>query len=457
MIGIRKIFGFSSTKKIIKESSIYTFTNLINSAAGFLILPILTRYLTPEDYGIVTTFQIIRSFGVLFVGMGTIDAIIRAFYEKEKDNSKFNDYMSNAIIVIVSLFICITILIFTFSRVIEKFFPFPAIWLLLVPIVSIASVLANIVLKLWIVKHKAVQYAAFNISQTFFEILLSVIFVILFGLAWKGRLLGIAITESVVLLMGILLIGREHSFKRSVNSINYDSMKKILNYGIPVFFHSLGFWAIGSTDRFFLNKMVGLSATGIYSTGCSLSSIIGFLAGSFGMAWTPVFYEKLSNPTYENKVKIVKFTYLYYLGFSLLGILIILLSPYLVRIMLGKSFYGSIQFISWLVPGYVFFAMYRMVCGYIFYSKKTYIMMRITLSSAVVNLILNYVLIKINGAVGAAQAVFFTYMVSFFLTWWFGQKLFPMPWFSFLKAPIHSVETPRLERRDESRLPTGQA
>ena len=135
MIRIRKIFGFSSTKKIIKESSIYTVTNLINSSAGFLILPILTRYLTPEDYGIVTTFQIIRSFGVLFVGMGTIDAIIRAFYDKEKDNSKFNDYMSNAIIVIVSLFICITILIFTFSRVIEKFFPFPAIWLLLVPII----------------------------------------------------------------------------------------------------------------------------------------------------------------------------------------------------------------------------------------------------------------------------------------------------------------------------------
>lgn len=454
MISIRNIFVFSSSKNILKESSIYTFTNLLNSASGFLILPIMTRYLTPEDYGIVTTFQIIRSFGVLFVGMGTIDAIIRAFYDKGKDNSEFKAYMSNAIIVIVSLFICITILMFTFSRVIEKFFPFPAIWLLLVPIVSIANVLSNVVLKLWIVKHKAVQYAAFNISQTFSEMLLSVIFVVLFGLAWKGRLLGITITESIVLLIGIIFIGRGHSLTRS---FNYSSIKKILNYGIPVFSHSLGFWAIGSIDRFFLSNMVGLSATGIYSSGSSISSIVGFLAGSFGMAWMPVFYEKLSSPTYENKVKIVKFTYLYYFAFSLLGILLILIAPYLVRTMLGESFYGSIQFLSWLVPGYVFLAMYRMVCGYIFYSKKTYIMMRITLTCAVINLILNYVLININGAIGAAQAVFFTYMVSFFLTWWFGQKLFPMPWFSFMKEPIHSVGTPRLERRDESRFPTGQA
>ena len=52
---------------LIKNMSFYTIGNILPQAAGFILLPIYSRYLTPADYGIVTSMQVLISvFGILF-------------------------------------------------------------------------------------------------------------------------------------------------------------------------------------------------------------------------------------------------------------------------------------------------------------------------------------------------------------------------------------------------------
>jgi len=69
-----------------------------------------------------------------------------------------------------------------------------------------------------------------------------------------------------------------------------------------------------------------------------------------------------------------------------------------------------------------------MVVGYIFYVKKTYILAWITFMTAVINVFLSYYLIKLNGALGAAQGTMLAFLFSYIFTWILSSKVYKMPW-----------------------------
>jgi O-antigen/teichoic acid export membrane protein len=72
--------------------------------------------------------------------------------------------------------------------------------------------------------------------------------------------------------------------------------------------------------------------------------------------------------------------------------------------------------------------MYYMVANYIFYAGATHMLAWITFATAVANVAFNYVLIKMHGAVGAAQASALALFTSFVLTWMLSARVYRMPW-----------------------------
>lgn len=98
------------------------------------------------------------------------------------------------------------------------------------------------------------------------------------------------------------------------------------------------------------------------------------------------------------------------------------------KMFVGQEFYGSVKFIVWVAMGYAFNGMYYMVSCYIFYEEKTYIILWLTLTSAVLNAIFNYIFIKMYGAIGAAMATTLSFFVLFITTWIVANRLYKMPW-----------------------------
>lgn len=420
-----------ASKKIFESSLVYVAGNLSNTLITLLLLPVLTRYLSAYDYGLLATFQAMRSIGNITVRAGTGDAIVRAYYDRDNQGFNFKRYLFNALIVVTGMFSFLFALTLLFSDLIEAKLFFPAAVVFIIPVVSITDAVTNLPLKLWVFEKKPFQYSLFQVSKSLLEILLSLFFVIKMGLLWKGRILGIGIVEAIAMIVSLVFLIRANML---VYTIDYSYIKQILRYGIPIFFHSLGFWIIGSIDRFFINNMVGVSSTGIYSVSYSIAGVIGLFAGSFSMAWTPVFYERLKSSVAKTKDKIVKFTYLYFACMLLIALLLTFITPYILKILVGKEFYGAGKYIFWIAFGSAFQAMYAVVCGYIFYSRKTHLIARITFFVAMVNIALTYCLIKTNGVMGAAQATFLSYLLSFLLTWWFGNKVYPMNWLLIKKS-----------------------
>jgi len=418
-------------KNLMKSTSIYAGGSLINRAIPFVLLPVLTRFLSPEDYGVLAIFMAVFGVMQILVAMGTIDAIVRAYFDIGKEGFDFAKYVFNGLTI--NLVICVGILgvLYLGKPYFVRVMPIPFFYQVLIPLLSLCVAVYTVPTKLWVFRKKPVPYTLFNAGNVMLEVLLAAVLIVFMHFDWRGRVLGIAISRFVFLGVGIYFLLR-YGFCRP--SFNKKYIKSILHFGFPVTLHSAGFVIIAAIDRFFLNKFIGLSVTGIYSVSYSLCALIGFLTGAFNAAWAPIFYEKLGSLSRAGKAKLVQFTYAYFFLVLAGTILFIFLVPGILNILVGEKFLGARAFVFWLALGFAFHGMYTLVVSYIFYEKKTTILGKVAFFTVLLSFVSNYVLIKVNGAVGVAQATCLVFFSRFLLVWYFGNKVYPMPWFSFAKG-----------------------
>jgi len=386
-------------------------------------LPILTRYLTPSDYGIVATFQVLLGMTIVFVGLNMHGAIMVNFFKINKQKLKV--YISNVIFILfISFFLTLSI-VYVIKTPLSHLIKFPERWLPIVVIVALSQFIFTLALTLWQAEQRPLPYGIFQILQTILNVSFSLIFVVALSWRWQGRLLGIIITSVVFGFISFFVI-----YKRGYINFSFNKLyiKDALFFGIPLIPHALGGWIITSIDRIFINSMVSVAATGIYTVGYQMGMIIGLLTGSFNRAWSPFLFEKLKENNYSTKVKIVKFTYLYDVGIIALALALSFVAPYFLKFFVSKDFFFAYKYVIWIALAYAANGMYLMVVNYIFYVKKTYILAWITFLSAGVNIVLNYFLIKANGAIGAAQATAITFFVNFIFVWILSAKVYKMPW-----------------------------
>lgn len=429
MIDFKTIFISDRLKKLYRHFTIYTGANFLNQMIPFILLPIMTRFLTPHDYGVWATFMAISGIITVTITMGCTGAVTRGYFDIKKRDFNFSQYLSNAVLINITVFIVVSFLVFLSRSFISERLKIASSWLLFLPVIGVSTAIFSIPLKLFVFKQKPLPYVVMRGSNTFMEILISILFVVIVGLGWRGRVLGVTITKLLFLIIGILLLrGNLLRF-----SIRRDYIKDIMKFGVPIFIKALCIAAIAATDRIFLNRLVGLSATGIYSVGYSISAIILFLVGAFNLAWRPILYEKLNSANESTRINLVKYTYLLSVVIIVAALTVIFVSPHILKILVGQKFYVAYPFISWLVLANVFYGLHMMMAAYIHFQKKTYLLSIIAAVMVTCNIIFTYSFIRLNGAIGAAQAKFLTFLIGFALIWYCSNRVYPMPWFSFAR------------------------
>jgi len=409
--------------KLFKNSFVYTGSNVIRNAIPFFLLPVLTRYLTPTDYGVVATFQVLLAITIVFVSLNMHGAVAVNFFKIEKQELKV--YLGNAVCISFVSSLLTFCVISAVKTPLSHLVKFPENWLLIIVIVALFQSVFTLTLTLWQVEQKPLPYGIFQISQTILNVTLSLIFVVALNWRWQGRLLGIIIVSIIFGFISLFIIYKRKYIRFSFNKVY---IKDALLFGIPLIPHALGGWIMTSIDRVFINSMVNVAATGIYTVGYQVGMIIGLLAVSFNQAWSPFLFEKLKENNIGTKIRIVKFTYLYNVGIIVLALTLSIVAPWFLKFFVSKDFHCAYKYVFWIALGYAANGMYFMVVNYIFYVKKTYILAWITFSSAGINVVLNYFFIKANGAIGAAQATTVTFFISFILTWILSARVYKMPW-----------------------------
>ena len=106
----------------------------------------------------------------------------------------------------------------------------------------------------------------------------------------------------------------------------------------------------------------------------------------------------------------------------------ILLAPYFFKLLIDEKFHKGIVYVFWVGLAYVFWGLYMMFSTVIFFKEKTKFLGWLSLLNVLLNAALNYFLIKMHGAIGAAYATTISFFVVLIITAFYSHKLYPMPW-----------------------------
>ena len=408
---------------LFRASGIYTFALVLNSGIPFLLLPILTRYLTPADYGIVSMFTLLVSIFNVFTGLSVHGAINRVYFDK---NINFKEYVFNCIIILIISSSITFIMGLLFLDFISNVSSVTRNWIPLAVVISFFQFIIFSVLSIYQARMWAKKYSFIMLSQSLINVFFTIVLVVFLNLKWQGRIIAQSLTIIIVGFFGVYLL------KNWINMrINLNYIMHALKFGIPLIPHTIGGMLMVLTDRFIITNLLGVEKTGIYTAGLQIGSIITLLADAFNKAYAPWLFGKLESANYGLLVKIVRFTYVYFILIIFFALLIGALAPYIVSILLGKSFQDSAAVILWITIGGAFTGMYFMVVNYIYYVHKTYLLAFTTFVTGLLNIFLTYFLVKINGLIGAAHSFALINFITFIAVWILSMKVYNMPWFKW--------------------------
>ena len=338
MSSLFKYFDIAVKSKLFKNSSIYTVASFSNAVIPFLLLPILTRYLTQADYGLITMFVTVIAFVLPFVGFNLDAALTRRYYSKDTDLSIF---LWNSLLVFFTMSLCCFVLFYSFRETIGNYTEIPVDWVLMIPLVASTTFLSSLVLVLFQVREKPLKYAAFQMTQSILNASLTFIFVVILFYDWTGRILSIIISTSIFSCISTIIIFKNSDVKLI---FNFSYVKRAISYGGGLIPHAIGGSLILLTNRFFLTKMISIEESGLYGVANQICSIVPFITMSFNNAYVPWLYRKLSLDNDLEKVKIVKLTYTYFIAIIIFVLLFYLLQPLLFNVFIGSDFQGAIQY-----------------------------------------------------------------------------------------------------------------
>ena len=409
-----------------KGASVYLVSNLLNAVIPFLLLPILTRYLSPAEYGQIAMFQTLLAGIGTFIGLNAVGAANRKFYDSDMDETVLRQFNGSCIQILIASSIIAFVGIFLFKDQLSEFLAIPTSWVLAAVIISVFSFITTMRLGQWQIRSQAKWFGLLQVSSSLVNMLLSLLFVIVLTQGAQGRIDAQVITAIVAAIIALIWLYKDKLLQ--LNIWKPQQIKEALSFGIPLIPHHVGFFLISAVDRFVINQKLGLSDAGIYMVAVQLSMIMVVFFDAINKAYIPWLFERLTRNNYEEKKQIVRYTYLFFISALLIAGFAFVIGPFFISLITGDKYVGAEKVIGLLCLGQAFGGMYLMVTNYIFFAKKTGMLALVTIISGFVNIIILYFFVDMYGITGAALAFVISKFIQFLLTWLLSNRIFNMPW-----------------------------
>lgn len=396
----------------------------INAAIPVVLMPILTRYLTPTDYGIVGTSTVIMQILTVILGINAFGLIGRSQFDN--DFTSQQKLVSTSIILACLLSVLLIVVLIPTRGLVENVTKFPASWIPILVVISLGSVIQATFISLVQAKQEPVLYSKIQISATILNLGLSLFFVVAIGMNWQGRMLAILISGAAIALFG--LYGLTMSFGLFRLEFDMNSLRKLLSFGIPLIPHFIGGWVMTMVSRLYLNNMASVADTGLYSVGFNIASPIAMVVGAANQAYWPSLFDKLSNP-HVNKLKLARILLLGAASLPVLALSYGMAAYWFLPFIVGPRFYNAAHYVLWLSLAFAMQGVYFIFGSFVVYSKRTSLMAwRADFLGGIAMLALCPLLIYADGPIGAAQATLLAFLISTIGCFTASRKAYPMPW-----------------------------
>lgn len=425
-----------AARAIFGSALVYSFANAFTAAVPILLLPFLTRILSPADYGLVAMFGLLVQLLGAITGLSVHGAVGMRYFERE--NLDFPRYVASALCVLALSSIVVLVAVLALMPFLEELFGLPRFWLIIGVFASAANFVTQIQLSIWQSARSPFRFASLRIGQALLDLAATLVLVLGLALAWEGRVGAIAFAALLTGTAAMVILARAGWAKLPVDRAY---MANAVRFGFPLVPHALGGLLVASIDRLMITNILDVANAGIYFVAVQIGLVINLATDAFNRAFAPWLIESLKIASPQRDRLIVKATYGCFVLLLGGGVFVGLLAPYALDVAVGPEFRAAGELVIYIAIGQAFGGMYYLVTNYVFFAGRTGRLAIVSVSAGLLNVALSYVLLLRYGLVGAGIAFVAAQVLLFAGTFALAAWSHPMPWLSAFRS--RSVTGPR--------------
>lgn len=400
---IQRLIRLLDQKEYAKASLYYVAANILGQGVVLISSAVFTRMMSKEDYGLVSTYSSWVLVLNTFICLNLFITVRNAYIDFRET---YDDYVSSVLglvllsgLGITAFLACGTLLLGQQLHLAE---------VLLACFQAVALNIVNYAMAVQSMKNQYRQRAFLMIAPNWTHTVLSIVLMLVFAHnLYMAKIAGNA--------LGLMLFGAA-SLVALFRQVRPRFVPAYWRYAViislPSIFHTLSDLILIESDRLMLTWMVSAEVTAEYSVIYNVGYIVSAIYQAANGAWTPWFYQKTAE---EDAQAVRRYQGYYMLLFSLFTVGIMTISPELIKIISPSNYWGGIRYVAPIIVASYLMFLYAFATNYLMYKKRTGAIARNTIITAVLNLVLNYLLIPPLQAVGAVIATVVSYLVLFVL------------------------------------------
>jgi O-antigen/teichoic acid export membrane protein len=428
----------SVIKKLAGQTALYGLSSIVGRFLNYLLVPLYTGIFTPADYGVSSIFYAFASFGAVIFTYGMETAFFRFYQKSEEKERVFSTTLWS--ILISSLILGLLIILFraplarwTENAGYDHFFIHFAIILAADAITTIPFA--------WLrQQNEAMRFALLRLLSIGVNIGLNLFFYWLVPILVSRGLFAPLDTEgggivwmfvanvasSLVVLPFFL-----NEFKLLKYGFDKTLWREMLIYAYPLIFMGFAGMINETLDRQLLNWLisdpsVAKHEVGVYSANYKLSIIITLFIQAFRFAAEPFFFSRAKEA--DAKVTYARVMNYFMLVCATIFLMVMLYLDIFKFFIRKSAYWEGLHVVPILLMANVFLGAYYNLSIWYKLTDKTQLGARVSIIGALITLILNYLWIPILGYTGSAWATFVCYFSMSAISFYLGQKHYPVPY-----------------------------
>lgn len=381
---IRNLINQITHSQNFKHGILYTGFSFANNGISFILLLILAHYLLPSDYGSLNLFNTFVTLLNIIISLCTTAYVSVAYFQVDKITLRKIIIVGLGTTTMVLLLLSI-LLSFGVSFV-EQIVGIDIQYLWLGLFICYFQVFTNMNLEIWRLEEKPISYGLFSMSMAILNFGLTLWLIVGIHMNWEGRVYSQWLVATIFFIISIIfLIKRRYLI---LTKPTLAIFKDTYLYALPLIPHMVSFWLRQGMDRYIINYFHDQAAVGYFSFAMNLAAIITMVGNAFNSTNSVYIYKKLAEGYAQARGVLSKQTKIMTAVFLAVSIAVGLFAFGLIHFFIPR-YEGSIRYILPLCFGGFFQCIYLLWVNYLFYYKKTRQLMHITLSTALLQVLLS--------------------------------------------------------------------
>lgn len=387
--------------KLVKNTAIVALGQIGTKFISFFLLPLYTAVLSTEEYGTVDLLNTYVSLLIPIIFLQMDQAIFRFLIDHRKDNDEKTKLISTVFITVI-LHAILYLIVFS---IVGNFINNPYKYFLATNVVT--SMFSSMLLQTSRGLGDNVAYSLGSLVSGAGTIVLNIIFIVVFRWGAYGMLFATMLAN---ILCMIFVFFKLKVYKYlSLMAWNKSILNSIWKYSIPLVPNALSWWIINASDRTIISQFLGIAANGVYSASNKFSAIIITVFSIFNMTWTESasMYIK-DNDSSEYFSNIINVTIKL---FTSICLLVIAIMPFSFSFFItGSSFAEAYMQIPILLIATLFNIIVSLLGSIYVALKKSNEIAKTSIYSAIINIVINILLIRYIGLFAASISTLLAYL-----------------------------------------------